>query len=371
MEEENLSKFNESIELMPTSSSFFNDSVNVSSVLECCNSSTPTVGGLKRKLSIDESSPKLRRLERKHLAIDCDLFNLNGNEITVISTSKINTELSNAIAIIDNKTEIRTVPLKNHLLDFEDNGSSTSNSQSSVPSISLGLTVDADDFLLMSSSEEEDDGNLETYYHLLDSPKRAESEEGNVDTTLCHPELSKTVVVDAEESIKDDANGVNKIVTATETSIAETEDKNKKAKISALEAVMKASPDTHSNSTLNNSISCTTNKFESKRFVPRSSALKRYIRDFHDKQQQRYPAWLEKAKKSCSSQELISLMQTIYEPTLYNNRERFVLGSLSINNYRKALLYCGMNPNKIPPNVMPSDFYCTSPKNTYKRFAMQ
>jgi len=306
----------------------------------------PTKNNDERKNDLE--STLLDKFSTKVIAgIENKLPNINN------LNNKDEIDLESTILELDSECEDQ-----NHNIDTL--GQSQSSSQS-FQSVRLGLSIE-DDFLLMSSSEEEDDADLDTYIHLLDSPEHSDEE---TETTLEHKEnfdASNATILQADKTLVEDQNALPKTSDSIEA---------ESLQIGSVSKAIQKSPIKSTESNLKNSL--TLNKFQTKsrRFVPRSEALKSYIKDFQFKQQKRYPAWLERAKESCTRYQLESLMQTIYEPNFCNNRERFVLESLSINNYRTSLKYCGVNPNRTPRNTMPSDFYHTSPKSNIKRFAVQ
>ena len=220
----------------------------------------------------------------------------------------------------------------------EDASSIDDNSCSSKDRLSLGMSLfDDDEVLLQSSSDEEEDINIESYYHLLDSPSESEEEDNNV-TVIENPKMAK----------KDDYAEIAKAVEQAYSINSSQENLSAQVALSS------------------NDLNASQTKKRS--FTPRSSVLKSYIKAYKNYQQKPYPAWLEKAKKSCSQQDLENLMHTVYDPNIYNTHGRFVLESLSVNNYRQALEYSGVNPNRQPRSSMAADFYFTSPAKNYRRF---
>ena len=348
--EANASKFFDSIlgaPPVPTgTSSFLNDSYGIFSSFECpvhLQCSTPACKHhAVEDIGLEDKPVKKRRVD------EC-ATDINPQPKLVLEESSSDLEST----VTENDDQKRPSPCQ------------------SVQSISLGLSID-DEYLLMSSEEDDDDddGKLDTYIHLLDSPSESEDNDvtviekvdsGNAVNTKNEVTITsdQSLFCKSSDSVQSDSSEIDPISKSIEESLTKNLESNSGKSTTC------ASTASYTNGNSNTGSPIVPNT-KSKRFVPRSKTLQSYIKDFKSDQQQHYPAWLENAKKSCTHQELVSLMQTIYEPSNYN---KFVLGSLSTRNYRPALEYCGVDPDLIR-NVR-SNFYNTAPKTTVKRFAMQ
>ena len=226
-----------------------------------------------------------------------------------------------------------------------------------TPDQADGISLGIEEYtLLLSSSEddEEEEKDIESYYHLLDSPVNSDEEKENV-TVIENPKLVKRpVVVEADSN---DINMDNAQNNNCENNLCDSPDK--KAQVLS---------DMPTNSLAKKKKLTATQVKNTEQFVSRSVAIKPYMQAYKDSDQRPYPKWLEEAKTNCTRQELMDLMKSIYDQSHGYSNNRNVLQNLTANNYRNALQFCGKDPNKYPKKLR-SNFYKKPLSYNFKRFA--
>ena len=251
-----------------------------------------------------------------------------------VSHSKLPPKISSVNDKINNKSSLET---STHMLrcNYE-------NISGLQDAISLGIE---DEYLLFSSDKEDDEKNVESYYHLLDSPNLSEDEDSIINKT--------TVIVN---NVPNTSKNLGKSFETTNISNDFCIASNQVESRFVDDIVV-------------NNLNVQSEQ-KSKNIISRSIALKQYIKNERNSQKKRYPKWLEHARKNCTQSELIKLMQSIYQPsTQFKPNDWFAIEDLSINNYRNALIFSGKSPDILPKNKS-SNFYCTELSTGCKRFAM-
>lgn len=387
MDGENTSRFFDSIVEQPHCLCL---SLNESSILEGASHipnscSTPNVNAnslerqfLKRKFSgTDNTTKKFSKIIKfqnplasteKHAGNNNTSMSFQNNsvlsdsceaDITVIPCNSSNKE--NVVILKDDcssKLETNSNTIKKDTFGY-----------SSQEAISILVE---DDYLLISSDDNEDDKDIESYYHLLDSPNQSNDEDSD-DVTIINETSAPIILVSSSSENTDESNE-----TANESTTSCTSANKLKTELSEISFVeidkitdvssfspCKIKPNICAISNTDNVI-----KSNLKPFKSRSVALKPFIQSGKYSRKKKYPKWLENARENCTYNELLKLMESIYEQPNPMSHDWYAIEDLSLKNYRNALFVSGLSPDRLPKNRS-ANFYLTEPSASFKRFAMK